>query len=184
MLATDAFVQDRPPAASLDAHPIRPLLAYSTIDRLWLADKASGGPQHSRPEKQAASLSFSRDGYRLWGVIDELQVVSWSLSDLTRLTTWEYRQRENLPGRIGISCLSAGSTWVVADRAGLVHVLRATDGQLEVHTQGGRAGGEAVALSPDESLVACGTVKGGVSLIRHEAGENCVDIPSRMRSSS
>jgi WD40 repeat protein len=114
--------------------------------------------------------------------MDEVEVVSWSITDLKRLTTWEQEESDSSSGRVGLSCLSAGRTWVVAGtRAGLVHVLRATDGQLERKVG---AGGpvESIALSPDEALVACGTVSGGVSLIRHETDQRVADIPAHQET--
>ena len=81
-------------------------------------------------------------------------------------------------GRIGIPCLAAGLHWIATgSRAGLVYLLRASDGQSEKRL---KASGpvESIALSPDETLIACGTVKGTVWLIRLETGETLAEIPA------
>ena len=101
------------------------------------------------PEEQATALRFSPDGRRLWGVIDDLQVVSWSVPDLAPQTKWELDQTVKLAGRIGIACLAASPRWVVAgSRAGLVYVLRASDGQEEKVLKA-NAPVQGIALSPD-----------------------------------
>ena len=64
-LDSNAAVLDLPPAVGLDASPTRPLLAYSSNYRLWLADIEGTEPPRSCPVNQAASLSFGRDGKRL-----------------------------------------------------------------------------------------------------------------------
>ncbi len=120
----------------------------------------------SVPAKESAALSFSPGGRTLWGLIDDLQVVSWSLPGLAPMTKWELDDRIKGGGCIGLSCLAAGSRWVVAgSRAGLVYVLRSADGQLD-RVLKASAPIECITMSPDESAVVCGLIDGRLALYR------------------
>src|SRR5207302_420357 len=130
------------------------------------------------PEEQSTALRFSADGQRLWGVIDDLQVVSWSVPDLTLQTKWELDQTIQLDGRIGITCLAAGSRWVVAgSRAGLVYLLRASDGQ-QAKVLKASAPIQSLALSPDESMAICGLIDGRLATFRLTSGERVAEFPA------
>lgn len=121
-------------------------------------------------ETNPTSLNFSTDGTRLWGVLDEIKVASWTVADQTLATQWEDPDRETLPGRVGITCLSVGRSWAVAGtRAGRVHILRSGDGQQERLCLAGDPI-ECVAISPDEELIACGLIQGGVKLVHRASG--------------
>ena len=87
-------------------------------------------------------------------MIDELQVISWSMPELAPRTKWEMDQRHKPDGRIGLTCLSAGQRWIVAgSRAGLVYLVRGADGQpVNVFSRRARRV-QCIALSSDESLI-------------------------------
>ena len=108
-------------------------------------------------------------------MIDELQVVSWSVPDLTPRTKWVLDQTIKRDGRIGLACLAAGERWVVAgSRAGLVYVFRAADGQKSTILTAS-APIQSIALSPDESLVVCGLIDGRLSLFRLPSGDRVAE---------
>jgi WD40 repeat protein len=163
------------PAFCIASHPRNALVAHN--DRKLIRLYRNGAPARVIAVRDdPASLCFSPDGEHLWGVVDELQVVSWSVFDLSLKTTWEDADRDRLPGRVGIPCLSAGSRWVVAgSRAGLIYVLRTSDGQREATL---KAAGpiQCIALSPDESLVVCGLVDGRMELFRLPSGDRVGEV--------
>jgi len=164
----------------LEAFPRSSLVAYGSGQMVNLFDTQKSREVGSMPAKESASLSFSPDGRMLWGLIDDLQVVSWSLPDRTLKTKWELDERISNQGRIGLACLAAGSRWVLAgSRAGLVYVLRAADGRLERVL---RASGpiQCIALSPDESLVVCGLIDGRLALLRPESDERPREFPAHL----
>jgi WD40 repeat protein len=163
------------PEVGIAAHPFRDIVAVNLLNRVQLFEH---GVERIRidTDKNPSSLVFSRDGERLWGVIDELGVVSWSTADWSRKTAWLDARREQEPGRVGITSLAVGSTWVVAgSRAGRIDVIRARDSQPERrHKTGGSI--QSVALCPDESLVACGLAGGKLALLRLDSSDDVRDF--------
>ncbi|MFI5455336.1 MAG: WD40 repeat domain-containing serine/threonine-protein kinase [Isosphaerales bacterium] len=162
----------------LEALPRSSLVAYGGGDLAHFFDIDKFREVGSTPAKESAALGFSPDGRSLWGVIDDLQVVSWSMPDRSRKTKWGLDETIKLSGRIGLACLAAGARWVVAgSRAGLVYVLRTTDGQQERVL---RASGpiRCIALSPDESMVVCGLIDGRLALFRPESDERAREFPA------
>ena len=129
-------------------------------------------------EQNPRALAFSPSGDRLWGVLDETSIVSWSAPRFEQETIWEDPQRDQLPGRVGITCLAAGAGRITAGaRSSRVYLLRPGDGQLEnVMVASGPV--QSIALSPDETIVACGLLKGGFSLFQLPRGEQVVEIPA------
>jgi WD40 repeat protein len=120
-------------------------------------------------------VRFAPEGQVVWSVADG-SIESRQLPDLTVRTRWEYHPPTESKGRVGISDLDAGRNWVVAGtRAGRLLVVRAGDGQLDYMTRTDDPI-QVVALSPDESLVACGTQRGGLDLIRLRDGQSMVQV--------
>jgi len=153
------------PAFGIASHPALPIIAFNLLKRVRLFNQGVELARFDTAENPS-SLDFSRDGARLWGVIDELRVVSRSTNDLSIKTSWQDTRRAAPSGRVGIACLDAGSSWVVVgSRSGRVDIIRARDGQPERRSQ--TSGPiRSVALSPDEALIACGLAKGNIALIR------------------
>jgi serine/threonine protein kinase/WD40 repeat protein len=163
---------------ALDAHPSRPLVASNKGFQVSLYDVDDGKPVCSVPEEHSTALRFSRDGQQLWGVIDELQVVSWTLPNLTLRTRWALDETIQVEGRIGIACLAAGSQYVAAgSRAGFVYVFRTADGQQQRILKAKRPI-QSIALSPDDSVVICGLIDGTLAVFEPVTGERVAELPA------
>jgi WD40 repeat protein len=152
---------------ALQASPADRRLALNLLPRLQLIDltqtQARSNPLDVEPPVVA---SFASDGQSLWMVTPDNTVTSWSLGELAEKTRWKYEPPEEPRGRVGISCLDAGREHVVAGTlAGRVLVGTSAAGRLDRMT---RASGpvQSLALSPDETLVACGTQRGSLELFR------------------
>jgi WD40 repeat protein len=171
------------PVLCLEGHSQRALIARNDRNLIQLYDIEQAQDHRKALEVNPSSLSFSRNHERLWGVLDNEAVASWSVPHLEIMTKWKDPERERLPsGRTGIACLSAGLQWVVAgSRAFRIYVLHTSDGRLNkvLETSGPV---QCVALSPDESLVACGVIKGGVTLFRVATGERIAEISTHQDS--
>jgi WD40 repeat protein len=160
------------------AHPIDPLVVHNGEHSVRLYRAGDGALPAEAPEAHASSLSFSADGRWLWGVVDEERVCSWSLPGLEPRTKWNLDTSIRLKGRIGLTCLAAGSRWVVAgSRAGLAYLLRSADGGLE-RTIAAGAPIQSVAIAPDEAMMACGLVDGRVMLFSVPEGKPLGDMPA------
>jgi WD domain, G-beta repeat len=163
-------------ALAFDAHPIQRLLAHNGDYRIGLYDVDRRGKVGELPESRSSALAFSRGGERLWGVIDESRVVSWSIPELKPETSWEYDPTIEIEGRVGLSSLAAGTQWVVVgSRARRAHVLRADDGKLALTVQVSEPV-RCITISPTDDLVACGLVSGIVALFRPESSERVIEI--------
>jgi eukaryotic-like serine/threonine-protein kinase len=163
-------------ALAFEAHPVRRLLAHNGDYRISLYDVDRGGKVGERRESRSSALAFSRGGERLWGVIDESKVVSWSIPELEPETSWEYDPRIEIEGRVGLSSLAAGTKWVVVgSRARRAHVLRAVDGKL-ARTVRVSEPVRCITINPTDDLVACGLVSGIVALFRPESSERVIEI--------
>jgi WD40 repeat protein len=152
------------------AHPDRPIFAVNLKGRIQIYNQRAELLRIDTKEN-ASNLGFSPDGSRLWGLIDEVRVVSWSTTDWSIATTWNDAARDDEPGRTSVACLAARSKWVVAgSRSGRVDIIRAGDSQPKRRFRVSRPV-QSIALSPDESLIACGSGTGKLALIGREASE-------------
>jgi len=164
------------PGLAIDAHPRQRLIVYNGDYRVGLYDVDLGVKVGDVPEPKSACLLFSRDGERLWGVIDDSRLVSWTLPDLKVKTSWRRDPTIEVAGREGLSCLAAGARWIaVGSRASLAHVLRASDG-VEHKTLKTQSPIRSIAIDANEDLIACGLVSGAVTLFRSESGEIAGEI--------
>ena len=167
------------PILAFDAHPILPLLAHNGQFRVRLREVDRGAVVAEAPEKRSSALRFSPDGRRLWGVIDEEQVVSWSVPDLRPQTRWDLDETSR-KGRIGLTCLAAGLKWVAGgSRGGLAYLLRASDGQ-KVKDLVASAAIQSIASCADESLAVCGLIDGRLALFRVPSGEAIAEISAHL----
>jgi len=170
--------EDHMPYLAIAAHPSLPLFAHNRGRAVRLHDVDRQILVKEIPEKRSSALRFSPDGRRLWSVIDEERIVSWSLPDLELQTGWSLDQRIKPEGRIGIPCLAAGSRWVVAgSRAGLVYMLRPEDGQV-VRVMKASSAVQSIALSCDESRVICGLIDGRMALFDLTTGKPITEFPA------
>ena len=82
-------------------------------------------------------------------------------------------------GSASLACrLAARGSWRAQGRGWSMSSGVPTDNSMHGEVSGPV---ESIALSPDESLVACGTVNGGVSLFHPTTGETLVEIPAHRR---
>jgi WD40 repeat protein len=171
---------------TFDAQPELRLVAYNGRARVRLYDMERGRLIADAPEKGTTVLRFSPDGQRLWGVIDDLRVQSWSVPDLRVQTRWILNPKVHLQGRTGISCLAAGTRWVVAGaRSGWVYVLRADDGQLDRTLKAdaalqyeANAAVQCIGLTRDESRVIGGLIDGRMAVFDLKTGLRIAEIPA------
>ncbi len=68
-------------------------------------------------EKPSDAMAMTRDGASLWHVSKEVEVVSRSLPDLAQQSSWSNELIGQAFGVGTITCLDAGSRWVVAGTA-------------------------------------------------------------------
>lgn len=111
-------------------------------------------------------LRFSPAGDRLWAIVDDLKVVSWSFPGLKTATSWDNSAEVLLSSAPQLRELHVGSTLVVAAvRDGSIRLFSAEDGQPIRRLAG--PGGElvSVALSPDEAWLAVGTRDGNIRVM-------------------
>ena len=133
-------------------------------------------PQWASIADNPEVLCFARDGQTAWGIFKDDRIMSWRLADLVTRTTWKFTPFTEAEGRIGTASLAAGNRWVVAGtHSGQLLVLRTGDGQLD-HTASASGPIQVVTISPDESVIACGTRGGGLDLIRLADGKNTVHV--------
>ena len=161
---------------AFDAHPVRRLTAYNGDHRVGLYDMDLGRGIAAVAEPKSTHLAFSQRGERLWGVIDDVRVVSWTVPELTPETSWQQGPSMEVEGRVGLSCLAAGSDWVVAGtRAGRVHFLRAGEGTL-ARTARVDSPVQCISVSTNDGLAACGLVSGVIVVFRPATGERLAEI--------
>jgi serine/threonine protein kinase len=167
LLPLEAPVVRTEGTSALESSPVDRRLSLNLRAGPRLLDLASTQSQ-SNPLKLEVPVvaSFSPDNQFVWTLTRNGTVTSWKLDDFTERTRWDYRPFVETRGRVGITCLAAGHEMVIAGTlAGRVLFGKADTGWLDHMT---RASGpvQAVALSPDESLIACGTRRGGLDLLR------------------
>ena len=85
MVTSSSAAEGSLPTLGLASHPIRPLVAQCGRHRLSLYEPNQGALIRSVPEPLATAIDFGPDGQRLWGVVDQERIVSWSLPELSRL---------------------------------------------------------------------------------------------------
>jgi serine/threonine protein kinase/WD40 repeat protein len=176
--------QEESKAIAFDAHPWPPLVAHNGTARVGLYDMEHGKLIAIAGERGTTAFRFSPDGRRLWAIINDLGVQSWSVPDLRVQTRWILEQPAHLQGRTGISCLAAGARWIVAGaRSGWVYVLRAGDGQLDrtLKADGAiqyqaDAAVQCIGLTRDESRVICGLIDGRMAVFDLRTGLRIAEI--------
>lgn len=131
-------------------------------------------------------LAFSPDGGRLWGVVNQDQIVSWQTSDYRVATKAQDALGEKLFGPGFVNALAAGNQWVVAgNHHGDVYLLSARKGELEKTWIGpdGQGGAiRAAALHPSEALAAIATQKGSIRLRKIPEGHTIADLRGHRQS--
>ena len=172
--------EDLAPILAFDAHPTLPLLVHNGRLRVRLHEADRCAVVTEIPEKQSSALRFSPDGRRLWGVIDEERIVSWSVPGLVPQTRWDLDRTSTRKGRVGLTCLVAGWKWVVAgSRGAMGYLLRSSDGQKVSHLVASAAI-QSIALGADESLAVCGLIDGRLALFRLPSGEAVAEISGHL----
>jgi len=159
--------------------PGGPVLALNHPSEVLLWDDQRPGSVRRVPAHYPSALKFSRGGSRLWAVDkDQECVTAWATVSLApAIAPWSNTILQLVSGRYALSCLDAGDRWVLVGSAdGMVHLLRASDGQKEATWPLNSGGIECVALSPDESMAAVGTGKGTARVIRVPTGEVVEDL--------
>lgn len=117
-------------------------------------------------------LAFSASGNRLWGVLDEGQVVSWNVPEMTLETRWNVTTASQALGKFSIRPLSAGDRWVVVgSNSGDAFVLSAATGKMEQTWRDRGRSIRALTLDSSENFAAIGTDNGSIRLVRVPSGE-------------
>jgi WD40 repeat protein len=166
------------PVLAMDAHPTLPLVVHNGALNIRLYNTADGSTVAETPERKSSSLRFSGDGKRVWGIVNADRVSSWSVPALSEEFTWKPEESGRERGRVGLSCLAAGSRWVLAGSlAGNVYLLRAGDGKyIRIQNAGGPL--ESIALSPDETMAVCGLLDGRLAVYSVPVLVHLNDIPA------
>jgi WD40 repeat protein/tRNA A-37 threonylcarbamoyl transferase component Bud32 len=153
------------------------------VERVFLAPLTIRCWLHDLNAPRQELLRFSPDGSRLWGVVDEGQVVSWQIPGFKQATRWTDALGEKLYGFKRMNCLAAGDRWVLVGTAGgHCQLLSAPSGSPEKQWQGPGGSIRAVALHPSETLAALGTQKGNLRLISVPGGAVVADLPPHAQS--
>ena len=129
--------------------------------------------------RQPWQAVFSRDGAKLWSIVDRDKLQAWHWPERRAASSWSNAFNEALTGLSSLYSLAVGNRWVlVGGRDGSTILLDATSGepQRTWPCEGGPV--RAVALSPDETLAASGTSKGHVRLVRLPEGKVLADLPA------
>jgi WD40 repeat protein len=141
---------------------------------LW---RVSAPDQVSRQKvPDPKSVSFSRDGRKLWGgIAEEVQrassdpadrVVSWSVPDLKLTSDWANVSR-SIGIQSDITSVSAGDQWVVAGSVDeTIRLLDAQHGNLAYTFPSPAGRVRCVAISPNDDLAVAATDRGALFLAR------------------
>jgi len=114
-----------------------------------------------RAEKTAA-LVLSRDGSMLFGAVNGVEAVAWSLPEISEQWRWSNAQAAEQVGMGAVSSIDVGERLVVVgakSKSMLLFDTKSGERLLNVPTPGRVS---AVTLNDDESLAACGTYDGVV----------------------
>jgi serine/threonine protein kinase/WD40 repeat protein len=163
---------DRGADCSVAFSPLRPYLAWTQPKHgllgLWNLSTDHAAPLVVSPA--AETLAFSPDG-RLWGTFDD-EVRAWDVPGGKQTVRWSNRLAEALAGLSGVRAVAPGRTWVAAGcRDGRVRILQAVDGTAHSSTRIADNPVHCVALSADDSVVAAGSERGELSVLRVADGD-------------
>ena len=119
---------------------------------------------------------YSPDGATLWAVVDSSKVQAWDATTGTPRGTWENAAARIILGLPALEALAVGPTKAaVGGQDGAVHVFNPKVEQVAAFPHAGDPV-QAVAITPDESLVVAGTRAGRVRIIRLADG---TELPAR-----
>lgn len=117
-------------------------------------------------------VAFAPSGHRLWGILDEGQVVGWNVPELTVATRWDVTSVNMLLGKFKIRTLAAGEKWVLAGSStGDTFALSSASGKMEESWRNVGRTIRALALDPTENLAAIGVENGGLRVVKVPSGE-------------
>jgi WD40 repeat protein len=134
-----------------------------------------------RVEGLAEAMAFAPDGARVWAVVDDKKVHSWSWPEGKLLSRWEHW--DPLSGLETLNCLAVGRRGVLAGgRNGSFHLLHGEDGKHQQSWSGPGGAVRCVASSRDGTLALVGTQTGRIRIIRLPSGETVADLAEHRAS--
>jgi WD40 repeat protein len=161
------------PQPALVFHPHEHLLAATGWSREIIFLDRQGRPSPRNTEAEVRDcLGFDPDGKRIWAVVNEDTLASWTWPEVAPATRWQNSAAAVISGRSRLYALAAGRNWVLAGgRDGLTRLVRSQDGQVERLWPGPGSPVRALTLSGDERWAALGFQEGEIRLIRIPSGE-------------
>ncbi len=115
-------------------------------------------------------VCFAPDGRWLWGIVQGNRVTCWRFWDLVPESSWTVPAGARGGARPALLCIAAGSSWIAAaTETGELIILRASDGRID-HTAQASGPVRIAAISPKQTVLACGTQHGGLDVVRLEDG--------------
>ncbi|MDA1165424.1 MAG: serine/threonine-protein kinase [Planctomycetota bacterium] len=130
-----------------------------------------------------APLSITPDASRLWGVVEDDSIVSWSVPQLSFKSRWSNGMAKVTSGMTSIYSLVAGDDWLIAGtRVGEVFLVSSQTGQRDQVLAGPGGSVHSAALNKDQTLAAVGTDQGHIRIFALPTGRTVGDFPGHRRT--
>jgi WD40 repeat protein len=153
--------------AFLSIHPSDPFVAFNDgYELLHVCRLGKGLTVDGSAQINGKQFAYGTEPDVLWALPRGGGVVRLDLATRRVLSRWEADLARITDGADGIGCMAASDNWALAGvDNGTVALLRASDGRQAASFEGPGGAVSALAMSHDEILAACGTVKGLARII-------------------